>query len=98
MKIIQIKNKPLRALVSILAVLAMIAAGLGTIGGLSYLIGSRFGFFGLMASPEKAGLLVDVGLGLAILLLIAAGSIVLLLISLGIYEWSKKLYNGPFGP
>ena len=91
MKIIQIKNKPLRALVSILAVLAMIVAGLGTIGGLSYLIGSRFGFFGLMASPEKAGLLTDVCLGFATLLIIAAGSIVLLL-------WSKKLYNGPFDP
>ena len=98
MKIIQIKNKPLRALVSILAVLVMIAAGLGTVGGVFYLIGSQFGLLGLMASPEKAGLVADVVMGFATLLAIVIVLLVLSAISLVVYGWIKKLYNGPFGP
>jgi len=91
---IPIKNRVMRGVASALAVLVMIAAGLGVF----YLIGSQFGLFGLRASPEKAGLPADILLGFITLLAIAFGLLVILLISLGLYGWIKKLYSGVFSP
>lgn len=83
---------------SILTVLIMIAAGVGTIGGLFYLVGSQFRFFRLGTSLENAGWLADVALGFVTLYVIVIGLFILIMILYVICTWIKKLYNGPFNP
>lgn len=98
MKVIQIKNKPLRAIVSALALLAMVVTGVAVLGVISYglglLVANNVAYYQFYTNE---GLLI-LGFGFSCL---AGGLIVLFLLCVifyVLYQGAKKLYHGPFDP
>lgn len=95
MKIIQIKNKPLRAIVSTLALLLMIGGGAAVLGVIFYEVG-RISPLNL-AVPDPNVFYIGF-IGFATIFFAAAAIFFAVLIAQGIYESIKALYNGPFDP